>query len=478
MSRTLFMPHAVLPVAAALALCLSPGAVLAESAPAPAPQDFAYGFAVTVPEDGALYKLDLPDACLTLAVDPQMRDLAVFNSEGALLPAAPYYPSATLKTERVPAQLTTVLWKVDEAEDAAKAAGLAPGAVIIVDKDRLAAMPLEEARQNQIIPAAYLARLPEKDLTLAGLSVRWKADQLTQMVRVRVECAADLSADNWQLLADGPLAQVLSGSGPALESVRFALPGVSAGQYLKISFPELKTAPELLSVDADVQRTEMPALNSLNTVLKPLDLKAAAPEQDLAAVFEIDLSARKWTDSLALTPASPIIWRGASLLGRDNDAQDWRLLHTFDLFKITGNSAAGENSVTNGALVVQAELPRFLRIAIPAGARGKADLNVRLLYVQPGLVFQAQPPAPYTLACGSGTARLSPDIDQELLALSGAAQAQVAKDRHTLGGEAALIIPTPEQPVDKMRLALWGVLALGAAALGGMIFTLHRNMRK
>lgn len=459
---------------AALILALAPVASQAEDAPTPTPEAFAQGFMVTVPEPGALYKIDLPDACLSLSVDPETRDIGVFNGENVLLPSAPYYPAATLKSERIVAQLTTALWKTDEVDNSGNS-----GTIIIVDKDRLAAAPLEEARQKQIVPTAYLAVLPEKELILTGISIRWKTDELTQIVRVRVECAADLSQDTWSLLADGPLAQVVSGNAPALESVRFTLTGVKTGQYLKISFPELKAAPELLSVEADTQRTEMPAFKNLSTVLHPVDAKAALEGQPPAAIFELDLAARKWVNSLELTPASPVIWREAALLGRDNGEQQWRLLRTFDLFKITGSKAImGSGQVNNGVLVFQTELPRFLRIEIPAGARGKSDLNLAMLYLQPGLVFQAQAPEPYTLTCGSGAARVAADIDPALLALSGTAVAQVDASPRELGGEAALAAPTPEEPVDNVRVALWAVLALGAAALGGMIFSLYRNMKK
>ena len=467
---------------ALLGLCLIPAVALAENtgntekADTPAPDDFAYGFAITAPKSGALYKIELPDACLSLSVDENVSDIAVFNADSALLPSAPYQPTATFKSEQIPARITTALWAADEGENTAPT----QSTIIIVDKDRLAAAPLEEARQKAIIPTAYLALLPEGGLTLTGISVRWKADQLTQIVRVRVECADDLSQDAWQMLADGPLAQVADNGSLALESVRFSLPGARAGRYLKISFPELKAAPELLSVDVDAQRSELPEFKTLSQPLRPMDNAEARPGQDMpAAVFELDLAARKWVNSLELTPVSPVIWRGAVLLGRDSSEQDWRKLRALDLFRISNaNAAAGMGDACNSALVFQAELPRFLRIEIPAEAKGKSDLKFNLSYLQPGLIFQAQEPAPYTLACGSGTARAGADIDQALLSLSGFAAANVDQHRRELGGDAALAAPIPEKPVDRARLALWAVLGLGVTALGGMIFMLYRNMKK
>lgn len=464
---------------AVLGVLLIPAAVPAENiekTDAPKPDDFAYGFTITASKSGALYKIELPDACLSLSVDQNTADIAVFNADSTLLPSAPHHPTATFKSEQIPARITTALWAADEEESVSPA----QSTIIIVDKDRLAAAPLEEARQKAIIPTAYLALLPEGGLTLTGIRVRWKADQLTQIVRVRVECAADLSQDAWQMLADGPLAQVVDGGSLALESVRFSLPGTRTGRYLKISFPELKTAPELLSVDVDAQRSELPEFKTLTTTLRPADNAEARPEQDMpAAVFELDLAARKWVNSLELTPVSPVIWRNAVLLGRDNIEQSWRELRALDLFRIaSANAAAGTGDVCNSALVFQAELPRFLRIEIPAAAKGKSDLKFDLSYLQPGLIFQAQDPAPYTLACGSGTARASADIDQALLSLSGFSAAGVDENRRELGGDAALLVPTPEEPVDNVRMALWAVLALGVAALGGMIFILYRNMKK
>ena len=466
-----------LPLAAlaVLSLCCAPSAALAEVPAAPKPEAFAYGFSINAPKSGALYKIELPDACLSLSVDPQTNDIAVFNADSMLLPSAPYYPTTTFKSEHIIAQVTTALWEAEQEENPTPG----PGTIIIVDKNRLAAAPLEEARQKQIIPTAYLALLPENNLTLTGLSVRWKADQLTQIVRVRVECADDLSQDAWRLLADGPLAQVVDSKGQALESVRFALPGVSAGRYLKISFPELKAAPELLSVETDAQRTEMPAFKNMAAVLRPTESEAAQEGEKPSAIFELDMAARKWVNNLEITPASPVIWRDAALLGRDSMEEKWRLLRRFDLFKIAGaGEAALSDGVSNSGLVFQTELPRFIRIEIPASARGKSDLNLNMLYLQPGLIFQAQAPAPYLLACGSGLARISADIDPDLLALSGAASAKVAEKPKELGGDAALLVPAQEEPVDNARVALWAVLALGAAALGGMIFTLYRNMKK
>ncbi len=447
-----------------------------EGAPAPTPRAFAQGFDITVPESGAIYKIDLPDACLSLSVDFETNDIAVFNGENTLLPSARHYPTATVKSENIPAQVTTALWRADETETA----NTPSGTVIIVDRDRLAAAPLEEARQSKIVPSAYLALLPENRLTLTGISVRWKADQLSQIVRVRVECADDLNQDAWSVLADGPLAQVIADKSPALESVRFALPGVQTGKYLKISFPDLKAAPELLSVDVDVQRAKLPAFRAATFTLHPaMEPQALAGRETPSAVFEMDLSARKWTSSLEITPASPVIWRGVTLLGRDFTTQDWQVLRDFNLFKVIGTEQdSGAKSVSNSALVFQAELPRFLRIEVPASARGKSDLNVTAFYLQPELAFQAQEPGPYTLACGSGTVRVGADIDPTLLGLSGSAMGHVNEEPRQLGGPAALVAPIVEKPADKVRLALWAVLALGVAALGGMIFALYRNMKK
>lgn len=462
-----------------LGLCLAPAPALAENPEKTEPlkpADFAYGFTINAPKSGALYKIELPDTCLSLSVDKNTGDIAIFNADSTLLPAAPYQPTATFKSERIPAQITTALWAADEEENL----GSAQSTIIIVDKDRLAAAPLEEARQKAIIPTAYLALLPEGGLTLTGVSVRWKSDRLTQIVRVRVECADDLSQDAWQVLADGPLAQVADGGYLALESVRFALPGTRAGRYLKISFPDLKAAPDLLSVDVDAQRSELPEFKTLSANLRPAENAEARPDRDMpTAVFELDLAARKWVNSLELTPVSPVIWRGVVLLGRDNAEQDWRELGAFDLFRITNANATAETGdVYNSALVFHAELPRFLRIEIPAAAKGKSDLKAELSYLQPGLIFQAQEPAPYTLACGSGTARVDADIDQTLLSLSGFAAVSVDENSRELGGDAALAVPSPEEPADNVRLALWAVLGLGVAALGGMIFILHRNMKK
>ena len=467
-----------LPLAAlaVLSLCCAPSAALAEVPAAPKPEAFAYGFSINAPKSGALYKIELPDACLSLSVDPQTNDIAVFNADSMLLPSAPYYPTTTFKSEHIIAQVTTALWEAEQEENPTPG----PGTIIIVDKNRLAAAPLEEARQKQIIPTAYLALLPENNLTLTGLSVRWKADQLTQIVRVRVECADDLSQDAWRLLADGPLAQVVDSKGQALESVRFALPGTRSGRYLKVSFPELAVAPELLSVEADAQRSEWPEFKNMSATLRPADNIEARPGQDApAAVFELDLTAGKWINSLEITPVSPVIWRNALLLGRDNPTQDWRELYNLDLFKIVEVKDGGATAdVNNSALVPQTTLPRFLRIEIPAGAKGKSELHATLRYLQPSLIFQAQEPAPYILACGSGSARIGADIDESLLSLSGFTSAQVDEARRELGGEAALAVPVPEKPVDNVRVALWAVLGLGVAALGGMIFVLYRNMKK
>ena len=443
----------------------------AEEAPVLTPQDFAEGFAVSVPNPGALYKIDLPDACLALSLDPDNRDIAVFNAGGVLLPLAPYYPSATFKSEHLPAQITTALWKMNESSPP-----VSQNTVIIVDKDRLAAAPLEEAKQKQIVPAAYLAVLPRSELTLTGIDVLWTAEPLTQIVRVRVECADNLNDDNWRLLADGPLARVPAQEGFSVENTHFALPGVKAGKYLKISFPELNAAPELQSVSVDAQQMETPEFKSLSATLHPVEVKDPTAPETPAAVFEIDLAGRKWVNSLELTPASPVIWRDVVLLGRDNDKRAWQKLGTFTAFSIVKDGSS--EPVRNRVLSLQTELPRHLRIEVPPSARGKADFNLKMLYLQPGLIFQAQAPAPYTLACGSGKARVEGDIEQALLAMANSSGAEVSQNSKELGGAEALEVTTSEGGADSMRLALWGVLALGVVALGGMSFVLYRNIKK
>lgn len=454
---------------ATLGLGLAAGAVHAEEVAKITPETFAQGFSIDAPESGALYKIELPDACLSLSVDANTRDIAVFNGDELLLPSAPYYPSATAKSELIPAQITTALWKTDESATQA----MGQSTVIIVDKDRLSAAPLAEVKQKQIIPAAYIAVLPKDKLMITGINVLWATEPLTQIVRVRVECADNLNAGQWRLLADGPLARIPSEQGFVAENTHFTLSGVEVGKYLKISFPELKAAPELQEVSVNAQEIESPTFKSLNATLHPIEVTAVTDGEKAATTFEIDLAARKWVHSLLFTPTSPVIWRDVTLLGRESDRQDWQWLYTFNMFTIAKNGAA--DTVSNGALMIQSELPRYLRVVLPTSARGKADLNLKMLFLQPGLIFQAQAPAPYTLACGSARAWVAADIDPALLALSKTATAAVGETPTELGGAAALSV---QKPVDHTRWVLWTILVIGAVALGGMIFTLYRSMKK
>ncbi len=456
-------------LAVIVVFCALPTAAGAE----PAPQNFAQGFEITVPEDGLLYRFAVPDACLSLSTDPGQQDLAVFNAEDMLLPTAPYYPATTLKYERIPAEKITALQKMDQPQNPDSG----PSTVIIVDGQAdTAATRLEPEKPSPIV-TAYLAGLPESGLQATGVIVRWQADELTQIVRVRVEQADSLNAADWQVIADGPLAQVQGGAGdPGLASTRFSLSGQRIGRYLKISFPELNAAPELLDIAVDVQRSELPEYQLLEEELQALPEAVLRRDTHPAAVFELDLGGRKWVNSLEISPASPVIWRHASLFGKQHQDDDWQHLNNLDLFSIA--RSAGQRPVTNEALLIQAELPRYLRVEVPEGARGKADISVKMLYLQPGMIFQAQAPGPYILACGSGTVRISADIDPALLGLSEVRVVAVDDSPQTLGGDAALVAPTSEEPVDKVRIVLWIALGLGVLALGGMIFALYRNMKK
>ena len=169
------------------------------------------------------------------------------------------------------------------------------------------------------------------------------------------------------------------------------------------------------------------------------------------------------------------------ILGRNDTSQPWRTLASTVVYRLQGANGAGET--TNPAVPLGGATVRWLRVEATHGmqlAPGALRAGVEFAPLQ--VVFVASGAAPFQLAAGrAGTdaaalpaAMLAGSLPVKLAELPEARIGAVQQRDTAAAGAFASVFP--QGPAGR-SLLLWAVLGGGVLLLGGVAWTLLRQLK-
>lgn len=448
-----------------LALLFATVASLAASAAAPA--DYATQWPLTLGNENAgAYRVALDETVYRQLRDPQLRDLAVLNRDGATVPADLFAPEDALAK---PAQRIALPWF---ALPAPPADGGAQGWELVSQADADGRLRRVEARITDQAAAALPRNALLVDVSrvreaIVALELQWQPIDALDL-GYRIDASDDL--EHWQTLAASGRMIDLQRDGRRLLHRRIELHGLlpheQKARYLRLT-PDRGDQPIAVSgVFAE--------LAAARSAPQPawVELAGRRTGSGASPTFEFDLDGRfpiQQAD-VRLAGNHAVEWR---LESRDDADAPWRLrAGPWMAYRV---DAGGGGSASPARALSGIVRDRHWRLRANASLSGTPTL--RLGYRPETVVFLAQGPMPYALAAGSARAQRA---DAPIAQLVAALRRQRGADwqpspaylgtAKPLAGEAAL-----EPAYDWTSWLLWAVLALGALAVAGFAFSLLRS---
>jgi len=442
------------------------------------PTDFAYGMALGVSGDEALYEVTLPPAVYRGVVRADVSDLRVFNGAGEVVPHA-LRPRKTGRVEAGESQ-TLTLFPL-KAPAGASIDGLSisvrrgPGGTFTVNVTSTGAPATGEPHT-----VGYLIDLSAFDRALRALEFDWGTAG-SFAGKLRIESSDDLGA--WRPLVSGAPLVNLEVGGQRLQQKRIELP-MQKAKYLRLSW-----------VAPPVERAALPVLETVRAELAEQTTEAprewgkfgeGKPAQPGEYVF--DTSGRFPLDRVRFELPQPNTIAQVEILTRERADQPWRSVARSIVYRLR---QGGDEVTSPDVSVSSANADRhwLLRVDQRGGGLGSGAPVMHAGWIPHQVVFAARGEPPFQLAYGNRQAKpaayaihaVIPGYrDNELRQIRSAkpgaqqtigvreAQAQAQTE---LGGEARR-----QEAVDWKRWSLWAALGLGVLVLGAMAWRLSRQL--
>ncbi|RPH28465.1 DUF3999 domain-containing protein [Buttiauxella warmboldiae] len=442
--------------------------VLAEQESAETPQDYAYGSELRLAEASPWYRVDLPLNAYQQSAWPDLRDLRVFNRQGAAVPfSLTAQTSATVAAEPVPMRV----FRLDSSTDvpANQQKGEGQESVLLRSRNgveiRLAGEQVKNIGQSFLLTLTENQRQP---LSVSQLQLIWDKPAENWQGKASLYFSSDLR--EWRPLSDGvPLMDISSGSDRlALDRLDVNLtltPGEP--RYLLLVFDAQPHPVQLTGVNAlrehESQTQESIHLSATGYKISPTEAvwywSSPQPLASLAITLEED----------GVLPVE-IAWRGA-----END--EWHPFARQVVYQLKDKSS---RPISMPSQPVQAVKVTTLNAQLPASLPDISGIRESQT-----LIFNAQGRAPFTLAWGNKAAKnaaleIGMLIPQELRKERGLETFPWAQTQKqiALGGKARLHAHSlAERKSQLQTLLIWGVLILGVALLLWLALKLWREVQ-
>lgn len=437
---------------------------IAQAPPGLAPGDFAYGIALATEGDSAFYRVELPAAVYAGAVRGDLRDVRVFNADGALVPFAFVPRSAPTREKRAPLYLPQFPLRVEQAETDLSGLSLSlkrstAGATLsLATRD---GTPVAGDRLIGYVLDASAATEP-----LVALVVNWETLPRGVGMRIRVEASDDLAA--WRtVVSDAPLID-LEYEGRRLRRDRIEMPATSA-KYFRLSWASSQPPPDLAGIVGEyAARSVEPSVRWNDAIGVAVPDHEGDYDFDLQGAFPVERIAIVLPEQNSVVPTQ--------VFARATPKDPWRLIASDVLFRL--RQGDGENH--SPPISVNAGAARYWRLHVDPrnGGLGAGLPRLRAGWLPLQIVFAARGGGPFMLAYGSATAAsgalpiqtLVPGYDTPAAPAIGIA-AVASADVAALGGAERLTAP-----IDARRWLLWSTLVFGVIVLGWMAWRLSLQM--
>jgi hypothetical protein len=449
---------------AAWVVSLAAGLSAGVHAQAPQPNEFAWRAPVEVPAAASLVRVELPASALVRVQSPQANDVRVFNSAGEAVPfawvqAAPQPGPTDEKTPEIRAlplySIATGARKVQGAVQV-HVGGSQPVWV------RVDGAPVAAPDAKPLDAALFDTRGLKQPIAALEFDARLPANT---PVAVSVSTSPDLA--QWTPApVRGRLYRFEGDHAPQNLRLAFDQPQSLDGRYLRIDWAG-QPGVSVASVTGVVTRGA-----AVRRVRAPLPaLRESGPNSvEIATGFSAPIAA------IALSTPRDNTLLPVRVLGRNDNAQPWVILGQTVVYRLGSGDA-----MTNPPLEIHGASVRQLRIVATNGAAvAPAQLRAEAEFAPRQLVFLASGSPPFTLAAGrtrTDPAALPAATLVGMLGSQKAGELPVAK----LG--AVTEAPPAEAEagwlpgVANKTTALWAVLLIGVAVLGGVAWSLARQMR-
>jgi hypothetical protein len=437
----------------------------------PAAADFQWRATLDTGGRSGLMRVPLPADALARLQSRSAADLRVFDGQGQPVPfalAAPPLPDAN-------ARKATPAFHALPLQAAEPGQGLPPGAVQVkVDSSSAAQSVWVQLAGNAPTADKGTAR----KLPAALFDTRGQQDPITALVlkatlppNAPVQIHASSSADlaSWTPL---PLQGRI---------YRFEGEGAPANDRLELREP-LRLQDRFLRLEwAGQQGVAVEAVTGLVAAGPPQPERPAAtlplPHADGAAALEWELPFATPIAQLEITTARANTLLPLRILGRNQVSEPWRFLGHAVVYRL---GPPGQESVNLPAVLPRPSV-HWLRVEATHGARLQGvPLALRALFDPVDLVFVAGATGPYQLAAGR---EATPAAALPLGMLAATSSSPIAELPLAQVREARSTPPTvrPDwlpRGLDTRTAGLWAVLVLGVLVLGGVAWSLLRQVKR
>lgn len=415
----------------------------------PGMRDFTRAMPLTLSGSGALYELSLPAEVYLWSRQPDLRDLAVFNGRGEVVPFALL---EQVEKRLPPAGRQLPLFRLGVTTSSRRG----DISLRIKTDEHGAIVNLNTARGAVPggVVADYIVDASALDQQVNGLDFALSPHSQGYLGTLRVECSDDLR--EWRPHASGAIATLSTGE-RRLHNARIAFSAVKA-RYFRLGISPEQGAPRIEAVTAGLEPT--PALHQRekrNLIITPVKGKSGEYLASSGGRLPVDRLRLVFTDDNSMA--------SAIFLSRPDVKSPWIERGRGECYRLRRNGGVVENAPLE--IPATPDEQWLIRVRQPGSGLGSRLPCLEIGWRPHRLVFSARGEPPFQLAYGSARAPLSPLRDDTLSAELAEwerrgirplpAEAGVSRES---GGERALRSGIPA--ATWRHVALWG----GAAARG------------
>ncbi|MBK9236141.1 MAG: DUF3999 family protein [Rhodoferax sp.] len=449
--------------------------VNASAANAPTPADFAWRATLAVPAGANAARITLPAEAMLRLQSRNAHDVRVFNADGeavafALVPTSGTTSSPAAQTQRYAA---LALFNATGGKRPGKNSVQVQldqngqrGSVWVRFGDGANGAAPAEPTSSRLPTVLFDTRTDKQTIDALQLQAEFPANTL-----IHFSLASSTDLVRWTPIAlKGPLFRFDGVDAPSNQTLVLQQPLALEGRYLRLSWDG----------QAGVQVQHM--LGRVATTWTPparvrAPLAGAVAEGSTSLTWSLDFAAPLAALHLSTTRDNALI--PVRILGRNDAAQPWRLLAQTAVYRL----GTPDQPSTNAPVALGDASVRWLRVeATPGMTLPVADLQAALEFEPVQLVFLATGRAPFELV--AGRARSEPSaINSTVLAsamttkLDDLPRASVASVRlQTDGASESTLQRWLPAGTEQRSVALWTVLLVGVLVLGGVAYTLLRQL--
>jgi hypothetical protein len=450
------------------ALALSPSVANATLTPT----DFAYGMALSLKENGAIYRFTLPQEVYDTVTRDDLGDIRIFNSTDAVVPHILRQPPKKSKRHEVTKALP--FFPLYRAQDNTGTDGLrvriekgGNGTIINVESDN-AGVGKEQTLTGYLIDATGHGE------QIHNLQITWQAKEDNFVSTVSVEYSNDLT--RWSTLVPRATLARMQFNGHRITRKRITLPPKTA-RYLRLSWPAGQDGIEVKEILA-VEQTGEPEKKTVWTALKgkpgPEDAK------NKVTAYEYDSPGRLPGNRVRLRFAEKNTLVKATFFSRPDPKATWRHRRSGIFYHLNFDQTA----LVQDTVSIGRSSDRYWRMEMegsPSSNPGNIPM-VELGWQPHELLFVARGNGPFMLAYGS--ARLgqeelnnsTPGLLAQVMGKDGEALLKKAQllPKTVLGGPDLLVPQAP--PLPWRKWLLWGILVIGVGIIARMALSLGKGM--